>query len=92
MGRFVTENVTRTQVSVEPLLNRLPEQFCESSSSISFAREQINVIKKRAAKKIVSPSARCLTDGDKLYENEFIELPKKRRTNRKTVNLAFKLR
>lgn len=43
------------------------------------------MIKKRSAKKIVSPLARCLTDGDKAYEHEFVDLPKRRKLPRAAV-------
>lgn len=43
------------------------------------SREQLSKTKKKSAKKVVSASARCLTDGDQLYENEFIQVPKTRR-------------
>lgn len=86
MGRFGTENVTRTQVSIWifPCFLRKSELIL----SVRSGREQINVIKKRAAKRIVSPSARCLTDGDKLYENEFVAVPKRRKMNRATVKIS----
>lgn len=32
--------------------------------------------KKRLGKKAISNSTRCLTNGDTLYENEFIKVPK----------------
>lgn len=47
------------------------------------------MIKKRTTRKIVSTSARCLTDGDKLYENEFVNVPKRRKVNHATVRLPF---
>lgn len=46
-------------------------------------REQLNASKKRNPNKQISRSMRSLTDGDILYENEFVVLPPKTRRNRK---------
>lgn len=59
------------------------EIFIKNSIFFVFDREQLNASKKRNPNKQISRSMRSLTDGDILYENEFVALPPKTRRNRK---------
>lgn len=50
-------------------------------------RKQLAATKKRAPKKVISSSVRSLTDGDILYENEFVKLPKQKVKSLKRVKV-----
>lgn len=50
-----------------------------------IAREQLSAAKKRIPKRTISTSTRCLTGGDAVYENEFIDVPKSKRHRAKVL-------
>lgn len=67
------------------------QEWTELSQSLSSERkEQLNKTKKKSAKRVISASVRSMTDGDKIYENEFIQVSKpKRRKQNVCVSFGF---